>query len=62
VDYDILGPGTANFDFIAGDLGVVNDGIGQIPVTFGTASVTVDVVPEPSSALLLILGAAAMVT
>ena len=67
VDYDIVGAGTANFSFITGDLGVVDDGVGQIPVTFGTGSITVEgdggggpVVPEPSSAILLILGAAGM--
>ena len=68
VDYDIVGAGTANFSFITGDLGVVNDGVGQIPVTFGTGSLTVEgdgggdppVIPEPSSAILLILGAAGM--
>ena len=91
IDYDIVGEGTANFDFIAGDLGVVNDGVGQVPVTFGTGSLTVEGVvvcagygpfpycdiypepepepepdpsgnvPEPSSAVLLILGGAAIV-
>ena len=68
VDYSIVGEGTANFSFITGDLGVVNDGVGQIPVTFGTGSLTVEgdgggdppVIPEPSSAILLILGAAGM--
>jgi hypothetical protein len=52
----------AHFSLIRGDLGIVNDGIGQIPATFGTASITVATlaVPEPSSAGLLILGAAAM--
>ena len=42
VDYDIVGAGTANFSFITGDLGVVDDGVGQIPVTFGTGSLTVE--------------------
>ena len=69
VDYNIVGAGTANFSFITGDLGVVNDGVGQVPVTFGTGSLTVEgdggggdppVIPEPSSAILLILGAAGM--
>ena len=65
VDYDIIGPGTANFDLIRGGLGIVNIVAGgvaeQIPATFGSASVTVVAVPEPSSAILLILGAAGMV-
>ena len=72
VDFDIVGAGTSNLSFTAGDLGFVNDGEGQIPVTFGTGSFTVEaplvvdppvdppVIPEPSSAILLILGAAGM--
>ena len=72
VDFDIVGSGTSNLSFTAGDLGFVNDGEGQIPVTFGTGSFTVEaplvvdppvdppVIPEPSSAILLILGAAGM--
>ena len=71
VDFDIVGSGTSNLSFTAGDLGFVNDGEGQIPVTFGTGSFTVadpivdppvdpPVIPEPSSAILLILGAAGM--
>jgi hypothetical protein len=63
VDFDILGNGVANFDFILGDLGVTDRFGNQIPATFGSASVTVGVetVPEPSSAILLILGAVGMV-
>ena len=62
VDYDIIGPGNANFDFIRGDLGIVDDGVGQVPATFASGSLTVvEAVPEPSSVALLILGAAAMV-
>ena len=71
VDFNIVGAGTSNLSFTAGDLGFVNDGEGQIPVTFGTGSFTVadpivdppvdpPVIPEPSSAILLILGAAGM--
>ena len=64
VDFDIVGAGTANFTFDVGPLGVVNDGVGQINPTLGTGSLTVEgdtpVVPEPSSAILLILGAAGM--
>lgn len=65
IDFDFVGFGTANFDLVLGELGIVNDGSGQIPVTFGpSASVTLSpplTVPEPSSAALLILGAAGMV-
>ena len=63
VDYDIIGDGIANFDFILGDLGVVDDGVGPVDVDFtgGQGTLTVGVVPEPSSAVLLILGAARVV-
>lgn len=61
VDFDIVGEGTANFDFVLGDLGVVNDGTGELAPTFGRASLEVVAVPEPTSAVVLILGAAGMV-
>ena len=82
VDFAVSGvEGTANFDFILGALGVVNDGVGPVDVDFtgSTGSLVVadptptpvpeptpapeptPVVPEPSSAILLILGAAGMV-
>ena len=62
VDFDVVGPGTANFSFIPGALGIINDGVGQLDVDLtATGSITVEAVPEPSSAALLILGAAAMV-
>ena len=79
IDLDIIGTGTADFDFILGDLGVVNDGVGPVDVDFtgGQGILTVGdptptpeptpgpeptpVVPEPSSTILLILGAAGMV-
>ena len=71
VDFDIVGAGTSDLSFTAGDLGFVNDGAGQLAVSFGTGSITVSdpivdppvdppVIPEPSSAILLILGAAGM--
>ena len=66
VDFDVVGPGAANFDFVLGALGIENDfdgffaGPGPIDVdlTGSTATVTVEAIPEPSSAMLLILGAA----
>ena len=62
VDFDIVGPGTSNFSFIAGDLGVVNDQTGPVnPDLSATGSITVEAVPEPSSSILLMLAAAAMV-
>lgn len=65
IDYDIVGTGTADFDFALG-LGVVDDSVGSLDVDFvgGQGSITVqdsDAVPEPSSAVVLILGAAAIV-
>jgi len=84
VDFAVNGPGTANFDFIPGALGVVNDDLspGGTPINIdpdfigstGTLIVEANVVveptpdpeptptvPEPSSTILLILGAAGMV-
>ena len=60
VDFDIVGEGTANFDFILGSLGVVNDGVGPVAVDFTGGQGTLEAIPEPSSAILLILGAAGM--
>ena len=54
---------SASFDLVAGGLGVSSPA-GPVAVAFGGATVTVEgneVVPEPSSAILLILGAAGMV-
>ena len=83
IDFDIVGTGVVDFDFILGDLGVVNDETGAITPDFagstGTLTVgdilelgpgglgsspipdTAPAVPEPSSAMLLILGAAGLV-
>jgi hypothetical protein len=66
VDFDTIGPGTANFDFILGGLGIVDifSQPSAVPVTFGSAELTVvaAAVPEPSSVALLILGATGMLT
>jgi hypothetical protein len=64
VDFDIVGEGTADFSFEIGDLGVTDPNGAQIAASLGTGSITVAPVsniPEPSSAILLILGAAGMV-
>ena len=62
VDFDIVGPGTSNFSFIPGALGIINDGVGQLDVDLtATGSITVEAIPEPSSSILLMLAATAMV-
>ncbi len=62
VDFEIVGPGTANFDFAPGDFGIFAF-LSQLDPSFGSGSFTVEDaanVPEPSSAVLLILGGAAV--
>ena len=65
VDFDVTGvQGTANFDFILGSLGVVDDETGPVTPDFSGSTGTLVVgvgVPEPSSAVVLILGAVGMV-
>ena len=68
VDFDVVASGTANFDFILGSLGIIDVDViggGEVQVdpdfTGSTATVTVAAIPEPSSAALLILGAAGIV-
>ena len=68
IDYAIVGPGTVDFDFILGDQGVIDFNFPsaiELDPDFagGQGSITVqdpDAVPEPSSAILVTLGAAAM--
>ena len=71
IDFDIIGEGIVDLDFINGDLGIVNDGVGAVESTFGSATFSFGslesaaepappAIPEPSSAILLILGAAGM--
>ena len=66
VDFAVVGSGTANFDFILGALGIANEEInGDIvdvepDFTGSTGTVTVAAIPEPSSAVVLILGAVGM--
>ena len=62
VDFDVIGPGTSNFSFIAGDLGVIDDQVGLVDVDLSaTGSITVEAIPEPSSSILLMLAAGGMV-
>ena len=63
VDFDIVGSGTANFDFILGEFGIANSAVGPLNPDFAgsTATVTVEAIPEPSSTVLLILGAVGVV-
>lgn len=58
VDYDIVGPGEVEFSFGLGDQGIVELPNISLSPTFGNATLTV--VPEPSSAIMLIMGCAAM--
>ena len=61
VDFDVIGAGTANFDFIPDAFGIVVEGIGPFDPDFATGSITVEGVPEPSSTILLMLGATGVV-
>lgn len=51
IDYNILSEGTATLGLSEGDTLIV-DGVDQVPFSYGTAQITV--VPEPSTALLLL--------
>ncbi len=58
IDFDIVGSGEVDFDLILGQLGAVNDGVGQVAPTFGSARFSNEfpvAIPEPSSAILMIL-------
>ena len=60
VDYNIVGAGTTEFSFDLGPQGIFATPLGiTIDTVFNSATLTV--VPEPSSALLLILSSVAMV-
>ena len=58
VDYDIVGAGTVNFDFVPLVFGPLGEPPTQFGADFASATLTVVTVPEPSSAILLLLGAA----
>ena len=60
VDFDIVGAGTTEFSFALGDLGIVALPDIAIDPTFGSATLVVGV-PEPSSAVVLILGSVAVI-
>jgi len=70
LDYDIVGAGTANFSFTLGSNGVITLGSDPNPdillsPSLGSASLTVteaEVIPEPSSVALLMLGSIGLVT
>ena len=68
-DFDVVGPGTAQFQLVqtdnptfAGPTGflTIPEGESLTPV-FGAATLTVTGVPEPSSAMLLILGSVGLI-
>ncbi len=66
IDFDILGAGSVDIDLIPGELGFVNDGLGAVVPTFGSATFTLEggliAIPEPSSAMLLVLAAGGMIS
>ena len=61
VDFDIVGAGTSEFSFAVGDLSIIElpDVDIGLTATFGNA--TISTIPEPSSAIVLILGCVGMV-
>ena len=58
VDFDIVGAGTSEFSFAVGDLSIVELPATELFPTFGNA--TISTIPEPSSAIVLIMGCVAM--
>ena len=60
IDYEIVGNGTTEFSFALGPQGIFNLPDIYILPTFGSATLVVGV-PEPSSAILMIMGSVAMV-
>ena len=61
VDFDILAQGTTEFSFGLGDQGLFELPNITLNPTFGSATLEVNTVPEPSSAIWLILGSVAMI-
>jgi hypothetical protein len=60
VNYDVVGLGDATLDLALGPQGILVF-IGLLDPTFGSATLTVDAVPEPSAMLLLMLGSVGLV-
>lgn len=60
VDYDIVGVGTTEFSLELGDLGVFLLPANPLSPSFGSATLTVNV-PEPSSAVLLMMSSVVMI-
>ena len=61
IDYEIVGAGTTEFSFAEGPQGLFNLPDIVVTPTFGTASLTVTDVPEPSSAILLMFSSIVVV-
>ena len=61
VDFDILAQGTTEFSFGLGDKGFFEVPGNPRNPTFGSATLVVNTVPEPSSAIWLIFGSVAMI-
>jgi len=61
IDFALNGGGSTTFSFGLGDAGLFELPSNQLSPTFASATLTVIDVPEPSSAILLIMGSVAMV-
>ena len=61
IDFEIVGPGETVFSLAEGESGFFELPGTPLDPTFGSANLTVTSIPEPSSAILLILGSVAMV-
>lgn len=61
VDYDIVGEGASTLDMTLGGAGILTDPTVLLNVTFGSATISVSAVPEPSSAMLFVLGSLGLV-
>ena len=61
IDFDVVGVGNATISLATGDGLVVNNDV-ELSPSYGAASVTGTAIPEPTSATILALGLAGLVT